>query len=149
MQRRSQVRPHFVNRSMTSRFLSQPGFVTLLSTLIVGAVGVAITVSIILLGLASYRTSFTGQQSAEARVLADACAEEGLQQIRDLTTYTGTGSLTLGQGSCTYTVTSQGGENRTVSATGTVGTMIRKTSVIITAINPSLVVSSWQDVGAF
>jgi hypothetical protein len=134
---------------MKTEFFSQSGFVTLVSTLIVGAVGLAITVSVIMLGLASSRTSFAGQQSTQARLLADACAEEGLQQIRDLTAYTGTGSLTIGSGACTYTVASQGGESRTVSASGVVGTVTRRVVVTLTAINPSLTVSSWQEVGNF
>lgn len=149
MQKHSQAQHHFVNHNMKASYLSQSGFVTLLSTLVVGAVGLAITTSVILLGLASSRTSFAGQQSVQARNLADACAEEGLQQIRDLTSYTGTGSLTLGQGSCTYTVTSQGGNARTVNAEGVVGEMTRRVSVVITAINPSIVVASWQEVAGF
>lgn len=134
---------------MRIKFLSQSGFVTLVSTLVVGAVGLAITTSVILLELASYRTSFVGQQSAQARAHADACAEEGLQQIRDLTSYTGTGSLTFSQGSCTYTVVSQGGESRTVSVTGVAGTVTRRAIIIVTAINPSIIVSSWQEIGVF
>lgn len=149
MRKHLQVQPRFANHNMETKFLSQSGFVTLLSTLVVGAVGLAITTSVILLGLASYRTSFAGQQSAQARSLADVCAEEGLQQIRDLTSYTGTGTLTVGQGSCTYTVASQGGESRTVSAEGIVGTVTRRALITVTTINPSIVVSSWQEVGAF
>lgn len=122
------------------------GFITLISILVVGAVGVAITVSVILLGLGSSRTSFAFEQSNQAKALANACAEEALQQIRDSTPFTGNGNLTLGQGTCGYTVTSQGGQNRTVISSGTVGTVIRKVKVIISKINPTITVTSWQEV---
>ncbi|MBI4713619.1 hypothetical protein HY771_00305 [Candidatus Uhrbacteria bacterium] len=125
------------------------GYITLLSVLVIGAVGLAITTSLLLLGLSSSRSSFAIEQSDQAKALANACVEEALQQIRDSTPFTGTGSLTLGQGTCGYTVTSQGGQNRTVTATGTVGTIVRKVKVIITNINPTISISSWQEVADF
>lgn len=127
----------------------QDGFITLISVLVVGAVGVAITVSMILLGLGSSRTSFAIEQSNQAKALVNACVEEALQQIRDSTPFTGSGNLTLGQGTCSYTVTSQGGQNRTVTASGTVGPIVRKVTVIVDKINPVSIVTSWQEVTDF
>lgn len=126
----------------------QGGFITLISILVAGAVGLAITLSLILLGLGSARTSFAVERSNQAKALANACAEEGLQQIRNSTPFTGSGNLTLGQGTCTYTVTSQGGPNRTITASGTVGTIIRRVSITVNAINPLITPTSWQEVGS-
>lgn len=128
---------------------SSRGYITLVSVLIIGAIGLAISLSLILLGLGSSRSSFASQQSNQAWALANACAEEGLQQITDSTPFVGTNTLTLGQGSCTYTVTSQGGSNRTIEASGSVGTIMRKVKVIINAINPQIIVSSWLEVDDF
>jgi len=125
------------------------GYITLISVLVVGAVGVAIAISLILLGLGSSRTSFAVEQSNQAKALANACAEEALEQIRNSTPFTGTGNLTLGQGACTYTVTSQGGQNRTIIALGTVGTVVRKVKVIINHINPLITPTSWQEMDNF
>lgn len=125
------------------------GFITLLSILIVGAVGVAIALSLLLLGIGSSRSSFAIEQSDQAKGLANACADEALQQIRDSTPFTGTGSLTFGQGTCSYTVTSQGGQNRTIASSGTVGTIVRKVKVIINKINPQITATSWQEVDNF
>lgn len=122
------------------------GFVTLLTTLFLVAIGGVVATSVLLLGLGASRTSFAQEQSAQARALANACAEEALQQIRDSTPFTGTGSLTLGQGTCSYTVTSGGGQNRTVTSSGTVGTIVRKVSISIDKINPKINVTSWQEV---
>lgn len=125
---------------------NQDGFITLISVLVVGAVGVAITLSLILLGLGSSRTSFAVEQSNQAKALTNACTEEALQQIRDSAPFIGSGNLTLGQGTCAYTVTSQGGQNRTIIASGTVGTIVRKVKIIIDKINPAIQVVSWQEV---
>lgn len=122
------------------------GFVTLVSVLAIGAVGVAIAVSSLLLGVGNSRTSFAYEQSNQAKALAGACAEEALQQIRGSTPFTGSGSLSLGQGACSYTVTSQGGQDRTITASGEVGTIVRKVEVVIDSITPTIQVVSWQEV---
>lgn len=125
------------------------GFITLISVLVVGAVGIAISMSLILLGLGSSRTSFAIEQSDQAKALANACAEEALQKIKDSIPYTGTGNLAIGQGSCNYTVTNQGGQNRTITATGAVGTITRKEKIIIDKITPAIQIVSWQEVDNF
>jgi hypothetical protein len=124
------------------------GYVTLISLLVVGAVGVAIALSVILLGIGSSRTAFAIEQSDTAQGFANACAEEGLQQIRDAIAFTGSGNLTFSRGTCTYTVASQGGQNRTVITSGTVGTVVRRVSISITHITPVITISSWQEVDA-
>lgn len=138
-----------VKHFMEPQQYDKRGYVALITVLVTGAVGVAITVSLLLLGLGSSRTSFALEQSNQAKALANACAEEALQQISDSTPYTGTGSLTLGQGTCTYTVTSQGGQNRTITASGTVGTVVRKVKVIIDKITPNINMTTWQEVADF
>lgn len=125
------------------------GYITLISVLVVGAVGMAITTSLILLGIGNSRTGFTVQQSYQTKALANACAEEGLEKIRGDSAFTGTETLSLGQGNCTYTVTSQGGQNRTVTAVGTVGTVVRKARVIVSGIGATISLSSWQEVSDF
>ncbi len=125
------------------------GYIALITVLIIGAVGTAAAVSVILLGLGSSRTSFALEQSNQTKALANACAEEALQQIRDSVTFTGTGNLSLGQGTCTYTVTNDGAQNRTITASGTVGTMIRKVKITLDQINPTINLTSWQEVADF
>lgn len=125
------------------------GFIALISVLVVSTIGTAIAVSLLLLGIGSSRTSFALMQSYQAKALADACAEEALEKIRDSTPFTGTGSLTLGQGACSYTVTSSGGQSRTATSSGTVGTIIRKVKITIDKITPLINVTSWQEVADF
>lgn len=125
------------------------GYIMLITVLVIGAVGVAIAVSVLWLGLGSSKSSFSIEQSSQTRALADACAEEALQKIRDSIPFTGTGSLTLGQGSCSYTVTNNGGQSRTITASSTVGSIVRKVSISIDKINPSINVTSWLEVADF
>lgn len=125
------------------------GFVTLPAVMVAGAVALSVAVSLIILGLGSSRSSFALEQSGKAKALADACTERGLEEIRDNPGFSGTGNFPFSQGSCLYTVTALSGENRTITATGTVGTVVRKVEVIIDRITPQINTTSWQEVEDF
>lgn len=128
---------------------SKEGFVTLLFVLIVFAVSAAISGSLLLSGVASSRNSFSLNESDQAKALADACAERGLETIREDNGYTGTTNLSLGSGACSYTVSNTGGSTRTVAATGTAGTVVRKVRISVSQILPQISISSWQEVAEF
>lgn len=130
---------------MIQRPKDNKGYILLLSVLVVGAVGVAIATSLLLLGLGSSRNSLSLEQSDQAKAVANACAEEALQQIRDNASFSGSNNLTLGQGTCLYSVTNLGGNNRQVVVSGTVGILIRKLTISVTAISPSIIIGSWQE----
>lgn len=127
---------------------SKAGYITLISTLIVGAIGAATAVSLLLLGLGSSRTSFAIEQSAKARGLVSACAEEALRQIKASSNFAGSGSLSLGSGTCSYTVQKGSGQNRIITASGVAGTIMRKIRIVIDRVKPIRVVS-WQEVADF
>lgn len=118
----------------------------LITMLVIGAVGIAITISLILLGLGAGRTSLSRVQSVQARALSFACAEEALQQIRDNTSYAGKGSLALGSGTCDYNVVSGNNEIKYLYISGTVGLSVRKIYILVTAINPSIIITTWSEV---
>ena len=128
---------------------NQRGYITLLSVLIVSTVGFAVAVTLILLGLGSGRSSFSIEQSNQAKSVANACAERALQEIRNNTAYSGNGNLTLGQGSCSFIVSNTGGENRLINSSGQVGEVIRKVEININTINPQINILSWQEVADF
>lgn len=121
------------------------GYVLLLSVLVVGAVGVSIAVSLLLLGLSNSLSSFALEQSNGAKALSNACAEEALEQIFLNNAFVGTNSLTLGQGSCSYTVTNTGTNSRQIVATGTIGSVVRKLVVNTNALSPKITIGSWQE----
>ena len=127
------------------------GFITLVSIAVAGAVGLGIALSILLAGSIFSKDMIVMQQSAQASALADSCTEEALQQLRTNTAFTGSGSLSLGGGTCTYLVAVGSGvgtsTSRTVTSSGTVGTIVRKVSAVINNINTFTNVSSWQEVG--
>ena len=125
---------------------NQKGYIALISVIIISALVLLIASSANLLSVSESDMGLQENQSWEAFYLATACAEEALQQIRDFAPFSGSGSLSLGQGTCTYTVIKLVGENRTIIASGTVGDAIRKIKITIDKINPDINIVSWQQV---
>lgn len=123
-------------------------YTLLLSVLIVGAVGIAIAISLITLGLGSSRSSLALEQSNQAKALANACVEIALVEIRNEPTDVSTGAITLGQGGCTYAITNLGGNNRKITGSGTVSEVTRRVEVTINQVVP-VDGTSWQEVADF
>jgi hypothetical protein len=135
-------------RQLLSGINKENGILTLMSVLLIGAIGLVVGVSLILMGLANSKTSLAVVQEDQAKALANACAEQALQQLFNSSNDYTAGSLTLGQGTCSYTVTNTGGDTRKITATGTVGTVIRKDQITTNGFSP-MVISSWQEVSDF
>lgn len=126
--------------------VSEKGYIALISIIIIGAATMAIAITLLTTGTDAQRSTLVSQQSIQARQLANACAEEALQKIHDTTSFTGSGVLTIGAGNCSYTVTSTGASARTISATGTVGGVVRKAMVYATINTSNISITSWQEV---
>lgn len=122
------------------------GYVALMAVLVMGAISTVVALTLLTTGADSQRSTLVTQQSAQARNLAGSCAEEALQVVRDTSSYTGSGNLTFGAGSCTYTVTNTGGSARTVDATGTVNNVVRKVKLYVTINVSNISITSWQEV---
>lgn len=125
------------------------GYIALVSVIVVGAVGVAIMLSIMLSGISTTKTDFAIQQSGSAKVLASSCGEEALQKILETGTTSSNATILIGSGTCSYTITSQNGQNITINATALIGTITSKVKIVIATTTPAILLSSWQEVGDF
>lgn len=139
----SQQHP-FVNNTQ------ERGIITMMGVLIVGAVGIAISVSSLLLAIGATRTSMTEIESAQARALANACMERALNALRENPSYTGNDSLSLGSGTCQILpVVNPGSSTPTIKTTGIVRDVTRKVQVVIGAMQPRIQISSWKEIADF
>ncbi|HLD81819.1 MAG TPA: hypothetical protein VJA22_01260 [Patescibacteria group bacterium] len=125
------------------------GFVTLLAVLVLGAVGLSIATSLLLVGIGADRSSLVREQGKEADALATACAEEALERIRKNPGDISAVNITLGDGTCTATIIHTGGETRTINATGMVDTVKTRIQITVDAITNNISITSWQNVGDF
>ena len=124
---------------------SERGYIALLAVLIVGAATTAIALTLLMTGVDSQRSTAISQQSVQARNLAFTCGQEALQQIHDNGSFTGSNPLSMGQGSCTYTVTNPGANIRNIISVGTVGGVSRKINATATIGAAAITLSSWQE----
>jgi hypothetical protein len=123
----------------------QSGYIALLGVLIVGAAALAISLVLLTTSTDSQRAVLVAQQSKQARALVVACGQEALQVIHDDTAYTGTDNLSLGQGTCGYTVTSTGASTRTITVTASVMNITRKAQIYVTIGPLNISITSWQE----
>lgn len=125
------------------------GYIALISILIISAIVLLIAISAGVLSISEADMGLAKNQASEAYYYANACAEHALQEIRELSSFTGTDTIVFDNGSCGYTVTSQGGSNRTITASGNVGDITRKIQITINQINPLINITSWDEVADF
>ncbi len=134
---------------MKINLLEQEGYITLMSTLIVGAIGLLVAVSHIQIGISAGKTVLAQEKGTQARAFSAACVEQALEEIRENISYAGTDNLSFALGSCSFTVIDEGGENRRIQAVGTAGDSISRILVIVDQVSPRINVSSWNDVADF
>lgn len=125
------------------------GYIAFISVIVIAAIGSAVMISIIASGMDAMRTDFSIQQSGIARGMASSCAEEALERILESGITSGNGNLTIASGTCSYVITSSGGQNITISSTGVISTVVSKVKVIIATTTPSIILSSWEELADF
>lgn len=128
----------------------QEGYIVLITVLLLGAVGTLIASSVLFLGTETLQTEMAFSEGAHARAMANACAEHGLNQLRQNTSYSGGETLSLGNDSCeVIAVLGSGGSNRTLQAEGISGDAIFRIEISVQTVDPIILLSSWQEVDSF
>ena len=129
---------------------SRPGYIFLISVLVIGAVGATTAISLVLLGLASEQTSNTVVQSDQSFEYAQTCIERGLRSLRDDLTYGGDETFTFTRGSCTMlSIGGSGNRDRTLCAEGRSGRSVRRLEILIRSLYPAVTIATWREVGTF
>jgi len=134
---------------MKKHQLKNNGFVALLGVMVVTAIGLTVSVTLLASGSFTAQNSKILEDKYEARTLADACAEKALANIQVNTSYTGSENLNIGAGSCSFLVIDAGGSNREINSEGIVGNSIVRLKVLVNQVVPQVVTSSWQEVSSF
>ncbi len=136
----------------TSRSLvgTKPGYILLISILIIGAVCSVILSSLLLLGTNASHVSVSVQQSDEALQLAQGCADYGLRQLRNSLSYGGNEVLSYRHGTCELrSIGGIGNTNRLLCSEGQVGDTVRRLEIVVNQVLPKTKIFSWQEVSFF
>lgn len=126
------------------------GYVLLLSILVMGVIASTIVASLLMLGTASNRASFTVQQTAESLSFADACAEYALFALTKSSDYQGGQTLTFPEGTCDILpIGGFGNNDRFVCVEATTSDVVRRIEIIVQQLLPQTKIQSWQEVVGF
>ncbi len=129
---------------------SRPGYVFLVTVLMIGAIASTTLLSLLLLGWAAEQNGYLQVQSQQAFEYADTCAERAIRSLRLDPTYAGDERFTFGTSSCYIHPIGGGGNlDRRVCVESSSGNVVRRMELLLSRLFPSVVVDSWQEVSAF
>jgi hypothetical protein len=114
---------------------NEQGYITLFATMIAGAIGVAIALPILLLGIDTERQSLHTYYEAQAVQLIESCIEHGLYRIKEHATYTGEETLAFGGGNCVVMVKPIN-ESTYLFATSSVSDIVKTAQIKLISTNP-------------
>ncbi|MCF7844464.1 MAG: hypothetical protein K9M03_01370 [Kiritimatiellales bacterium] len=121
-----------------------------MSVLFVGAIALAVTGTMLLLGWLTLRNAQIIEQSGRAFEAAMTCADHGLIELFEDENYLGDEELTLSNSSCSILrIGGSGNENRTLCAEGVSSSTTRRFEIIMEHILPSISIFAWQEVELF
>ncbi len=128
----------------------KPGYIFLLSVLVIGAIASVAATSLVLLGLARQQSSLAATQSAQALEFARTCLERGIRSLRSDLSYDGGLAATFSEGSCLLRhFGGFGNADRTLCAEGRSGNAVRRLEAVLQRVLPTTSVDSWVEVSDF
>src|ERR1700722_11046002 len=102
---------------MSNNHNQESGYILITTAIVISAIALLAAVSILFFADGFIKNDRAVERSNEAKGLANACGETAAQNIIASSTFIGSGSLSLGSGSCTYTVTEPTGTTALINAT--------------------------------
>ncbi|TSC59102.1 MAG: hypothetical protein Greene041619_124 [Candidatus Peregrinibacteria bacterium Greene0416_19] len=126
---------------------TRDGYIFLITALFVGAISLAATISLMLLGWAAEQNGLTYGQATQSLELARGCIEFAINMLRSDMTYAGGNTLVFSQGSCTImSVQGHGPSNRTICAEGVSGQTKKRLKASVEELFPTPIVISYEEV---
>lgn len=103
--------------------------------MIAGAIGLSVSIPILLLGIDTERQSLSTLHEAQAIQILDTCLEKGLFSIKENSGYEGLETLAFAGGNCVVTVLALDGIVH-LYATSTVADIVKKAQIELISTNP-------------
>jgi len=126
------------------------GYITLGNVITVGSMALAVAISLLIIGINSYESTYMIEKSAVAQSLSDTCGEIALNNIRLDNGYTGNETHNIDANTCKIeTVITNPDSTITINTSGTVQDTTRKTQIIISGFSPALQIEAWREVADF
>lgn len=124
----------------------EDGFIALVVILIILAIALMVGVGLSLGSVSEMKMGLQKNFSSRAYYLANLCAEGALMKLKESSSYPGNETIDMVIGSCTI-LPIEG--NWTIKIFGSSSGQVKKMKIVVSQINPKIVINSWQEVGDF
>jgi len=121
------------------------GFIALITVLIIFAIALLIGLSVSLLSISEAQMGLKKFQSSQASYLANLCAEEALMKLKENINYSGNESIEI-EGGCQILPIEGKWIVKTIS---NFQNQVKKIKIVVSQVNPKMIISSWQEVADF
>ncbi len=128
--------------SIKNKIKQKTGQVTIMLVIIV-MVLVTVTTAAVAIAISTNRDTTTLTQGERALMIAESGAEEAILRLLRDPSYTGSATLSIGEGDATITVS--GTSPKTITSRGEIDQFIRTVEVQATSAGGRLTVSSWRE----
>jgi hypothetical protein len=126
------------------KYYKQKGFGTLYIVIIVGGIVLSLSLWLSTSSFWSIHNGVNLKTSQQTKSLVEACAEVALETLRENQSFIGSDTVSIGDNSCAYDITSLGGDSRSIDISGSIGSVTRKLLVTTESFNP-IIVTDWQE----
>jgi predicted PurR-regulated permease PerM len=123
---------------------SSPGYIALITIVIVSFLLMALVFSVSSSGFFSQSTTTIGYLSAVTDELADSCLNIGLLKLVESRNYTGNETVSVGIGQCTLLPILVNGTQKNIRATATTQGIITNASVVVETATTPFTVLVWK-----
>lgn len=122
------------------------GFIALITVLIISALALMVGIGLGLRAIDEMEMGSQRSRSSETYYLANLCAEDALMKLKENSSYSGDETINIGNGSCTI-LPVEG--NWTVKISASSDNQVKKMRLIISQIQPQMIIDSWEEVADF
>jgi len=124
----------------------QKGFIAITTVLIISALVLMISIGISLESIGEMKMGLQRSLSSQSYYLTNLCAEETLMKLKENSSYLGDETINVENGNCTI-LPIEG--NWTIKVSAFSSGQIKKMKLIISQIDPEIIVDSWEEVAEF
>lgn len=122
------------------------GFIALVAVLIILAIVLMVGVALSLGSVDEMKMGLQKSLSSRAYYLANLCAEQALMKLKENSSYPGNETINEENGSCTISAIEG---SWTVKVSGFSSGQVKKMKIVLSQINPEIIINSWQEVADF
>lgn len=129
--------------------MKKPAFVALISVIIVSAIILTISLTLIFTNLNASLSGLIVRQSQQARALAKTCSELALLQLANNFNNTASNAYNFTEGNCEFEILTINSNTRQINSIGELKNIFRKESLEISLVNDNIEISIWQELADF